>query len=353
MFSRNTWTVSPGKARRVSAWQRSAMLRLTGLRSGLHEVDRVAGTGLEAPVDDLLDTLRSAVDREAARRKSAMAAVKNSRRAIAKAAETDSKDEAGDAESKANQTTDKASDEASREMDAADPGKEPVAERSFPALDHSLRTETESERRLVFARLRGLRTGLLQSARETQAGCEAQIDRLIVGLHAAIDAMPRPAERRARAEPDRRLASHLRIVESKQRVERRQAHSSVRRRDHTAPQQTFVHHPPADQERLALRNHSTPTKREDESAISEVLTQKYDALVGELTGRYGEVLVGSGVDRRGLIMKLFVAPGGTSWSLVAADGHGKAGVIGAGSDWQAEGEILPLPGELSADGFDR
>jgi hypothetical protein len=315
------------------------------MRSGLHEVDRVAGTGLEAPIDDLLETLRSAVDREAARRKSAMAAVKNSRRVSSEtSSEADPKDEGDDI---ANEV-DEISDEAKRAAE------EPVAERSLLALDHSLKRETETERKLVFARLQGLRTGLLQSARETQAGCEAQIDRLIGGLHAAIDAMPRPAERRAVTNSDHATASHLRIVESKRPVERRQAEvrSSVRKRDNCAPKQTFAHHPPPDQERLAFRDDLSPTPQEDDGAISEVLTQRYDTLVGELTGRYGEVLVGSGVDRRGLIMKLFVAPDGASWSLVAADGHGKAGVIGAGSDWQAEGEIPSLTGELSADGFD-
>jgi hypothetical protein len=48
---------------------------------------------------------------------------------------------------------------------------------------------------------------------------------------------------------------------------------------------------------------------------------------------HGEAEAAKGPSTQGRLMRLFVTPSGSTWSLIISGGNGRSCLVGAGSDW--------------------
>jgi len=66
-------------------------------------------------------------------------------------------------------------------------------------------------------------------------------------------------------------------------------------------------------------------------------------VAGQLRETFGERMIGSGLAESGVLIELYVGPGG-SWTLLATAPTGKSCLLGAGEAW----EPLPEPDAFAA-----
>lgn len=75
-----------------------------------------------------------------------------------------------------------------------------------------------------------------------------------------------------------------------------------------------------------------------EQPADDLVCMPHQQMVAELGHRYGEVPVGIGVERRGVVVELYVGPDRT-FSIVATNPEGVTCLIFAGDSWE---QVVPV-----------
>lgn len=76
-------------------------------------------------------------------------------------------------------------------------------------------------------------------------------------------------------------------------------------------------------------------------AAQQAACAPHAEVVALLSQQHGEVMIGVGLDQRGVLTELFTSPGGATWSIIVTAPGGLACMAGYGTSWQSR--ITPEP----------
>ena len=70
------------------------------------------------------------------------------------------------------------------------------------------------------------------------------------------------------------------------------------------------------------------------AAAQQAACAPHTDVVALLSQQHGEVMIGVGLDQRGVLTELFTSPGGATWSIIVTKPGGLACMVSAGTGWQ-------------------